>query len=40
MAAPSLLGVIDSYDIELIHPRREGRSDRQISKLDKILHWR
>lgn len=26
MAEPSLLGVIDSYGIELIHPRREGRS--------------
>ena len=32
MAAPSLLGVIDSYGIELIHPRREGRSQQQIGK--------
>lgn len=32
MAAPSLLGVIDSYGIELIHPRREGRSRQQIGK--------
>ncbi|MCO5187090.1 MAG: transposase [Anaerolineae bacterium] len=32
MAAPSLLGVIDSYGIELIHPRREGRSAKQIGK--------
>ena len=32
MAAPSLIGVIDSYGIELIHPRREGRSDKQIGK--------
>lgn len=31
-AKPSLLGVIDSYGIELIHPRREGRSDKQIGK--------
>jgi len=35
MAAPSLLGVIDSYGIELLHPRREGRSQRQISKKGK-----
>ena len=26
MAQPSMLGVIDTYGIELIHPRREGRS--------------
>ena len=26
LAAPSTLGVIDSYGIELIHPVREGRS--------------
>lgn len=32
MAQPSLLGVIDSYGIELIHPRREGRSPKQIGK--------
>jgi hypothetical protein len=32
LAAPSLLGVIDSYGIELIHPRREGRSPQQIGK--------
>ena len=31
-AAPSLLGVIDSYGIELLHPRREGRSAHQIGK--------
>ncbi len=35
MAAPSLIGVIDSYGIELIHPRREGRSERQIGKKGK-----
>lgn len=29
MAQPSGLGVIDSYGIELIHPRREGRSPVQ-----------
>jgi hypothetical protein len=25
LAAPTVLGVIDTYGIELIHPRREGR---------------
>ena len=28
LAEPSLLGVADSYGVELIHPRREGRSSR------------
>ena len=32
MAKPSLIGVIDGYGIELIHPRREGRSQKQIGK--------
>ena len=32
MADPSLIGVVDSYGIELIHPRREGRSPKQIGK--------
>ena len=32
MATPSLIGVIDTYGIELIHPRREGRSDTQIGR--------
>jgi len=32
MADPSLLGVIDSYGIELLHPIREGRSPNQIGK--------
>ncbi|MCI0576518.1 MAG: transposase [Chloroflexi bacterium] len=32
LADPTLIGVIDSYGIELIHPRREGRSDQQIGK--------
>ena len=32
LAEPSLLGLADSYGIELIHPRREGRSTRQIGK--------
>jgi hypothetical protein len=32
MADHSLIGLIDSYGIELIHPRREGRSEAQIGK--------
>lgn len=32
LADPSLLGVIDSYGIELLHPIREGRSKQQIGK--------
>ena len=32
MAEPSMLGVIDTYGIELIHPRREGRSQQQIGR--------
>ena len=40
LAAPSLLGVVDSFGIELIHPRREGRSDKQIGRKGKSnLHW-
>lgn len=35
MAQPSLIGVIDTYGIELIHPRREGRSDKQIGRKGK-----
>ena len=32
LAAPTVLGVIDTYGIELIHPVREGRSPRQIGR--------
>jgi len=32
MASPSLIGVIDTYGIELIHPRREGRSQKQMGR--------
>jgi hypothetical protein len=32
MAEPTVLGVADTYGIELIHPWREGRSPRQIGK--------
>lgn len=34
-ADASLIGLIDSFGIELIHPRREGRSARQIGKKGK-----
>jgi hypothetical protein len=40
LAEPTLIGVADSYGIELIHPRREGRSDGQIGKKGKSnLRW-
>ena len=32
LAAPTVLGVIDTYGIELIHPIREGRSSQQIGR--------
>ena len=32
LAAPTVLGVIDTYGIELIHPMREGRSPLQIGR--------
>ena len=32
MADPTLIGLMDTYGIELIHPRREGRSKKQIGK--------
>lgn len=38
LAEPSLLGVIDSYGIELLHPIREGRSRKQIGKKGKSNH--
>ena len=34
LAAPTVLGVIDTYGIELIHPMREGRSPQQIRESD------
>ena len=30
LAAPSLLGVADTFGIELLHPRREGRTAHQL----------
>lgn len=35
LAQPSLLGIADSYGIELIHPKREGRSKQQMGKKGK-----
>ena len=32
LAAPTVLGVIDTYGIERIHPIREGRSPQQIGR--------
>jgi hypothetical protein len=38
LAAPSVLGVVDSYGIALLHPMREGRSGRQIGRKGKSTH--
>ena len=35
LADPTFFTVVDSFGIELIHPRREGRSKRQIGKKGK-----
>src|SRR5215475_13472850 len=32
LAAPTVLGVIDTYGLELIHPMREGRSPHQVGR--------
>ncbi len=32
LAAPTLLGVVDTYGVELLHPIREGRSPQQIGR--------
>lgn len=32
LARPTLLGIVDSFGIELIHPIREGRSPQQIGR--------
>ena len=39
LAQPSFFTIIDSYGIELIHPIREGHSDRQVGKKGKS-NWR
>jgi hypothetical protein len=38
LAAPSVLGVVDSYGGELLHPLREGRSAQQIGRKGKSNH--
>jgi hypothetical protein len=38
MAAPSVLGVVDSYGIELLHPYREFRSNGQIGRKGRSNH--
>lgn len=38
LAQPSFFGVCDSFGIELIHPKREGRSSKQIGKKGKSNH--
>jgi len=32
LADPTVMGIADSYGIELLHPIREGRSEAQIGK--------
>ena len=38
LAAPTVLGVADTYGIEFIHPMREGRSPAQMGKKGKSNH--
>lgn len=38
LADPTILGVADTYGIELLHPIREGRSEKQIGKKGKSNH--
>ena len=38
LAAPTVLGVADSYGIELIHPIREGRSPAPMDKKGQSNH--
>jgi hypothetical protein len=38
LAAPTVLGVADSYGIGLVHPMREGRSPHQSGKKGKSNH--
>ena len=39
LAQPSLLGVADTYGVELLHPRREGRSPAQLGNKG-LSNWR
>ena len=38
LALPSVLGVVDSYGIELLHPMREGRTRQQIGRKGQSNH--
>lgn len=38
LAEPTVLGVADTYGVELLHPIREGRSQSQIGKKGKSNH--
>jgi hypothetical protein len=38
LAVPTVLGVADSYGIEVIHPMRAGRSSQQMGKKGKSNH--
>jgi len=38
LAKETMLGICDSYAVELLHPRREGRSNKQIGKKGKSNH--
>src|SRR5215510_433595 len=38
LALPSVLGVVDRYDIALLHPMREGRSRKQSGRKGKSNH--
>src|SRR5438128_5432223 len=38
LAAPTVLGVIDTYGIELIHPRRAGRSPQPMGRQGLAKH--
>lgn len=38
IAKPTIIGVADTYGIELIHPIREGRSKKQIGRKEKKNH--
>jgi hypothetical protein len=38
LAQPTIMGVADSYGIELLHPMREGRSPQQIGRKGQSNH--
>jgi hypothetical protein len=38
LASPTVLGVVDSYGIELLHPIREGRSRSPLGRKGKSTH--